>query len=921
VKYRIIGVALLGLALTSRLAGAAESDPLAEAEALVAKGQLRAAEIQLKNAVRSDPKNMAAHYRLAVVQLQLGNAAAAEHEANEARAGGYDPEHTIPFLAQTYLIQQKYRQLLEEFPAEEGSNAQRSGVLVARGYAQLALGKSDEARGSFAEAQKLTPDDVGPLLAQAKVLMAQGQTAAAEPLLDHALRTEPTSNEARLAKAHLLRLSGKLEQARSTLDELLTTNRGYLPGRLERAEILLALNNDQGAKADIDAVLAAQPGNGGALYLEALLAAKAKDFKKANLDLQKISGALPAIPRGYYVLALVQYNLQQFGQAEDAARRYVARNPDDLAGHKLLGAIELALKRPADTVDALAKFESEGKADAQALDLLGRAYTQVGKTSEALAAFSAAVKLAPDDPGLRMQLGGVQIRAGHQNEGIADLERSLELAPLTPAAEMLVVTSLQAGKWDEATATAKKLEKSQPDSPAAGNLLGMIALARFDLEGARTEFAQLAAKRPDFLPAQLNLARVLELQGKSNEAEEILQQILKQRPTDVVVLGRLVELLSKNGKEDAAIAATERAHAASPDNQGITSGLISLYIRHNDKDKALALARLESGSNEASNIPLILARARAESAAGLKGELAETYRRLIEIAPSNISYRRQLAGVLFSNGDVAGAQRVIDQALELAPQNPSLFADRITIAFKFAGLDGALAAAKQLQANNPNLPVSAALEGDAYMIAGQPARAAEAYAGSLKQSPSTMLAIGVAKAKDAAGDANGAAAVLREWLTTHPDDKIVLAMLGGYDLTARRFDEARKELEAASEAMSKDPVVLNNLAWLFQKTGDPRARSFAERAYLAAPNLPSVKDTLGWILVQQGQAGAAIGLLQEASRAEHQNPDVQYHLAAALNAIGRRDEALAILTELFKGQTNFDDKPEAEKLFAELSKK
>ena len=95
----------------------------------------------------------------------------------------------------------------------------------------------------------------------------------------------------------------------------------------------------------------------------------------------------------------------------------------------------------------------------------------------------------------------------------------------------------------------------------------------------------------------------------------------------------------------------------------------------------------------------------------------------------------------------------------------------------------------------------------------------------------------------------------------------------------------------------------------------------AERAFLAAPNLPSVKDTLGWILVQQGQAGAAIGLLQEASRAGGQSPDIQYHFAAALNAVGRRDEALTILTELIKGQTNFDEKPEAEKLYAELSKK
>src|SRR5258708_39294329 len=104
VNYRFIGVVLLGIALSVRVAGAAGSDYLAEAEGLLAKGELKAAGIQLKNAVRSDPKNMAAHYRLAVLELQLGNAAAAEHEAKTARAGGRAPQHTSHRPGQPCLV-------------------------------------------------------------------------------------------------------------------------------------------------------------------------------------------------------------------------------------------------------------------------------------------------------------------------------------------------------------------------------------------------------------------------------------------------------------------------------------------------------------------------------------------------------------------------------------------------------------------------------------------------------------------------------------------------------------------------------------------------------------------------------------------------------------------------------------------------
>ena len=134
-RHRFLSIASLLAVLTAAVPATGATDYLADAEQLAAKGELKAAEIQLKNAVRSDPKNMLAHYRLAVVELQLGEAAAAEHEASTAHAGGYDPERVVPLLAQTYWAQQKYRQLLQDFPGTDGSAMERAGVLVERGKA------------------------------------------------------------------------------------------------------------------------------------------------------------------------------------------------------------------------------------------------------------------------------------------------------------------------------------------------------------------------------------------------------------------------------------------------------------------------------------------------------------------------------------------------------------------------------------------------------------------------------------------------------------------------------------------------------------------------------------------------------------------------------------------------------------------
>ncbi|HJU17011.1 MAG TPA: XrtA/PEP-CTERM system TPR-repeat protein PrsT [Stellaceae bacterium] len=912
------GVALV--ALCGFVATAHAADYLGNAKAFLAKGDLKSAEIELKNAVRANPREMQAHSLLARVELQLGKPAAAEQQAREARAGGFDLDHTVPFLAETYLAQHKYRELLQDFPVASGSTAERAGVLVARGYAESALGNPDEAEKSFQEAQGLAPRAPQPLLAEAKLLITERNYPAAEKKLDHALGLDAKSPEIRLAKAQLLRVTGRLAPALTLTDQILSDVPGFLPARLERAELLLAQGKDDPARKEVAAVLAAQPGNIEAIYLQAVLLANSKDYKAADADLVRISGAIAAFPGGYYLQAVVKYNLRQITQAEDAARRYVARQPDSIAGKKLLALIELAQNRPADAVAALSGIERSGKADASVYDLMGRAYTQLGKSAQASAAFAQAVKRAPDNPALRLQLGESRLRSGDAADAIAQLEQSLALAPSIPAGEMLAMTELSSGQWQHAVATADKLQKAQPDSPAADNLQGVIKLTRFDLAGARAIFARIVEKHPDFMPARLNLAQVAELQGNLGEAERILGDALARQPGNGEVLTALVNLLLQQGQSERALAAAEQAHQAAPTDKGITAGLINLYIRLGQNDKALLLARQEPGSNEPDNVPLIAARVRAELAAGRKNDAAQSLRRLVAIDPAKIAPQRELAAVLLSAGDTAGARRAIDAAIKTAPHDPQVIAERIAIDLKTEGLATALATAAQLQKSDPGLPTSPALPGDVYMMARQYAKAAEAYQAALRQAPSTLLVVRLARAKAAAGQPDAADALLRDWLKQHPDDVAIGQIVASNDIAAHRFAEATRELERVIAKAPRDALALNNLAWLYQQAGDPRARSLAERAYLLAPSLPQTADTLGWILVQQGQAANALALLQRAHARQPANPAVQYHLAVALKDAGHPTEARKLLAPLVNSTAKFDDKGAAEKLLAALPK-
>jgi predicted Zn-dependent protease len=72
------------------------------------------------------------------------------------------------------------------------------------------------------------------------------------------------------------------------------------------------------------------------------------------------------------------------------------------------------------------------------------------------------------------------------------------------------------------------------------------------------------------------------------------------------------------------------------------------------------------------------------------------------------------------------------------------------------------------------------------------------------------------------------------------------------------------------------------------------------------------------VLMKSGRPGEGLLYLRRASAALPQNATVQYHLAAALDATGSKDEARTLLENVMKQNSAFDEKADAQHLLARL---
>ena len=896
------------------------ADPAYRAEQLAQNGNPRGAVVELRNALRATPRDPVLHFRIGELQMHLADPVAAEKEFRIARAVGGDRAVIVPRLADALLAQGMFDETLKQVPASGPTADSTAKFLFRRCIAQLGLEDVKSAEASYELARRAAPDNIYVVLMAARLAAAHEDVAQTEARVDEVLKRDPTQIDALLMKQQMATARGDHPAALDLAGRAVQSAPWSAMAHIRHATELLFAKRDEEAKVDVDAVLSVQPRFIEAVYLRGILLARQGKFQDASVALNQLDQVSTRFPPALYYKALIAADLGQAETADNLARRYNVLVPKDPDGVRLAARSDMAVKDSTHAVAVLKRAIGGGMEDASIHDLLGSAQANLGDSAAALASFQHALKLAPDDPTILTHLGMAQVQAGYNADAAGTLTRTLEIAPTQPlAGEALVSAALGQNDPEKAAAALTRLRAQVGDTQQVGLFAGLIEVRRGHLDAARDLFADLMKRFPNSSEAKLDYARTLVQLGNRLDGMQAMSEVLAHDPADIPALNSYVALLVQDRQLDRAITVLDAAHAADPHQVGFTATLADALVLSGDAKRAVDVVQ---GARVDGVLPpmLLAAFGRAQAAAGMTDGAKTTLREAIKGAPNDLVDRAALIDLLLSNHEQDAAQAELLDALKVAPGNSRFLSTLVELQAQMHGLDAGLQLAEQLRADPSHLPYATLLRGDALMRARRYNAAARAYLDEYKADPEVPPLLRAVAALVAGGQSEDAAKLLREWVAKTPNTPIVIEQLAKLDISGGRLPTAQSELETLLTMLPNDVTALNNLAWIYQQLGDKRARPTAQRAYLQGAGADAA-DTLGWIMVTEHDAANALPLLRQAGSQLPNNADVQYHLAAALEANGQADEAAPILRTVLAQQPSFAERPNAEKLLSKLPAK
>ena len=898
-------------------------EQLADARAALEARDPATAAVMLRNLLQDDPENMAGRLALAEASIALGDPISAEKELVRARDLGADAREHMRLHFRILLALGRYAEMLEllgETGVPEGLEPVEA--LNFRGRALLGLGSALEAERTFVEAAGLAPDSPDAAWGIVASHVALGRLDEAGEEIANVVARYPEYPEGWLLKAQLAMRGGRPAVAANDFSEAVDAARA-VPDRLIEIPALAGLADAymtdrrlEEAERAVNQLISASGPAPVTRFLVARLAAANGDYDMAANELEAVLNVAPNNIQALLLYGSVNLAQENYAQAEATLSQVVARQPANLVARRLLAAAQVELAAPAAAVETLTPLLDSASDDPQLSVFASQAMLQSGSVDEAVALLEKAVADDPDNADLLLSLAATYLSAQRTQDAIRLIESIPEGDRDFRRGLLLAIAYSADDRSEEAEQQIETIMERYANDVQAQTLAGDFFLRRSQFDKARPYLEQAVELDSTSVPARLSLGRLLERTDDLAAAGEQYRAVLALDDSNIVAMTSLANLAVRNGDLRAAEDMLEEAIATNESAPLPRVMLARTYQLRGDFERAEQTVR-EAARIGARDALTQLAAGDLLVGNGKYREALPFLVRATELSPGVSRIWFSLARAQLALGDNVDARTSLNRARTLDPDSMDAMTAMALVELSDGNTVAALGIAEELQAIYPDQVAPLSLEADILMSEERFDEAAEAYRRGFEIAPTSLLARRAFQAAMQA-EREKPQEILERWTEKNPDDVVVQMLLGQYYDEAGEDAKAVSHYESALRLDANHVAALNNLAWLYNELDDARAEGLARRAYELRPDVASVADTLGWILVSDGDVGGGLALIEEAASKSPGSATIQYHIAYARNELGDRESSRQILNSIVASGVEFPEREAAEQLLKEL---
>jgi tetratricopeptide (TPR) repeat protein len=436
--------------------------------------------------------------------------------------------------------------------------------------------------------------------------------------------------------------------------------------------------------------------------------------------------------------------------------------------------------------------------------------------------------------------------------------------------------SVGQGRFSEAAAEFKELQKSFPDSPLLFNLLGFCNLQQGFRDLAIQDFQKAVALQPGFKPAHNNLAGIYLSQGRTRAAISEFKEVVRIDPKDSRAYFNLARAELAMNDHRSGLEYLNRAYALAPTDVAVTMALAQLDLEEGHVEAGRPLAE-KLGSVHAPDAQAELQLGNLLLGYGFEQAALERLRNAQRADTRSGEIVFALATEQFKKQNYKASLLLLG-TLEPLRQNSSAWHELAgESAFKMGDPARGVAELQRAMELDPRNQTYVLELGEVFLIQNNPAAAVTLFETATKVFPDAARAwFGLGVAYLSEGHYSPAEAALRRSLELDPGLHLAYIVLGrDYNEAAdwkQLRETARRLIEVAPQSYAG--YYYQALVWLRGSPDSPRSALEAERLLRRAVKLndsqPEANYELAKLLAKRGEKDAARFELESVIR---QHPD------------------------------------------------